>query len=326
MRGMVADRVLPRQNPPMTGAREGLEQALPGLTVRGAALADVTAATAVIAACEIAAHGFAEMEEADVAESWARPSIDLARDVVLVLDGGAVVACAETYRGRGEGYVHPAYRGLGIGTALVEWWTARAAEHGLALAGQTVSDDDPTAVALLQGLGCAVAHTSWILRYPLGDEPPAPASPPDGIAIRLLQPGEERALFHLIDDAFAHWEGRARGVYDDWAAMSVASPRWEPWMGVVAVDGDRLVGAAVLRQYPGEGWIDQIAVAGGYRGRGIGRALLQHTFGVFHGRDPVVGLSTDSRTGALDLYLHVGMTVRRTYRRWSRPTGATLPV
>ena len=96
-------------------------------------------------------------------------------------------------------------------------------------------------------------------------------------------------------------------------------------MGVVAVAGDELVGAAVLRQFPGEGWIDQIAVKGPYQGRGIGRALLQHTFGFFHGREPAVGLSTDSRTGALDLYLHVGMTVRRSYRRWSRPTGARLP-
>ena len=73
--------------------------------------------------------------------------------------------------------------------------------------------------------------------------------------------------------------------------------------------------------YPGEGWIEQIAVAAPYRGRGIGRALLQHAFGTFWGREPRIGVSTDSRTGALDLYLHVGMTVRRTYRRLNRSTG-----
>ncbi len=308
----------------MGTAREDLERALPALTVRSATLDDVDAVTALVAACEIEARGSAEIEAEEVAESWARPTIDLAGDVVVVLDGDSVVAWAETYRGRGEGFVLPSHRGRGIGTALVEWWTSRAAEHGIDVAGQTVGDDDPTAIELLQGLGCTVAHTSWLLRMSLDDEPPAPASPPAGVAIRPLRPGEERALFHLIDDAFAHWVGRDRGVYEDWAATTVASARWEPWMGVVAVAGDRLVGAAVLRVYPGEGWIDQIAVAGPYQGRGIGRALLQHTFGVFHGREPAVGLSTDSRTGALDLYLHVGMTVRRSYRRWSRPTGATL--
>jgi mycothiol synthase len=306
-------------------AREELERALPDLTVRSPTMADVPAATAVIAAAETHAHGFAEIEADEIAESWSRPTIDLADDVVLVLDGDRVVAVAETYRGRGDGQVLPSHRGRGIGTALVDWWTARAAEHGIPLAGQTVSDDDPSAIELLQGLGCTTGHTSWILQYALGNEPPAAATPPAGIEIRLLQPGEERGLFHLIDDAFAHWEDRERAIYEDWAASTVASPRWEPWMGVVAVAGDELVGAAVLREFPDEGWIDQIAVKGPYQGRGIGRALLQHTFGFFHGRRPAVGLSTDSRTGALDLYLHVGMIVRRSYRRWSRPTSARLP-
>jgi mycothiol synthase len=306
-------------------ARHTLERALPGMGVRSPSMADVAAATALMAACETHAHGFAEIVEDEVAESWSRPTIELAGDVVLVFDGDELVACAETYRGRGAGCVLPSHRGRGIGTALVGWWTARAAEHGIAVAGQTVSDDDPSAVALLEGLGCTVSHTSWILRYALGDELPAPAAPPDGIALRLLRPGEDRALFHLIDDAFAHWEGRERAVYEDWAASTVASPRWEPWMGLVAAAGDQLVGAAVLRRFPGEGWIDQVAVQGSHQGRGIGRALLQHAFGFFHGREPAVGLSTDSRTGALGLYLHVGMTVRRSYRRWSRPTGARLP-
>jgi mycothiol synthase len=322
---MVADHAAGRQNLTVSAAREELERALPGLTVRSPGPADVPAATAVIAACEIAAHGVSEIEEGEVAESWARPTVDVAGDVVLVLDGDRIVAVAETYRGRGDAHVHPSHRGRGIGTALATWWTARAAEHGIAVAGQTVSDRDVSAVALLQGLGCSVSHTSWILRYPLGAEPPPRPQPPAGIALRLLRPGEERAVFHLIDDAFSHWEGREPAIYEDWAAFSVASPRWEPWMGVVAAAGDELVGAALLRRFPGEGWIDQIAVAGPYQGRGIGRALLQHAFGVFFGREPAVGLSTDSRTGALDLYLHVGMTVRATYRRWSRATGATLP-
>jgi GNAT superfamily N-acetyltransferase len=85
-----------------------------------------------------------------------------------------------------------------------------------------------------------------------------------------------------------------------------------------------MIGGAVLRRSPGAGWIDQIAVEGRRQGRGIGRAMLEHIFGFFHGKEPAVGLSTDSRTGALDLYLHVGMTVRRTYRRWSRPTAPGL--
>jgi hypothetical protein len=35
----------------------------------------------------------------------------------------------------------------------------------------------------------------------------------------------------------------------------------------------------------------------------------------------LVGLSTDSRTGALTLYERIGMRVRRTYTAWSKNLG-----
>jgi GNAT superfamily N-acetyltransferase len=305
----------------MATARETLEAALGTFEVRAPTMADTAAATAVLHACEELVHGEAETVEDELVESWSRPTLDLSSDAVLVLDDGAVVAVAELYRERADGHVHPSHRGRGIGTALVEWWTALAGEHGLPVAGQTVSDDDTAAVALLRGLRCTEGHTSWVLDYPLTGARPQPARPPIGIDLRVLQPGEERALFHLIDDAFSEWPNRQPGIYEDWAATTVDSPRWEPWRGLVAVDGSALVGAAVLGSYPGEGWIEQLAVAAPYRGRGIGRALIQHAFGVFWGREPRIGVSTDSRTGALDLYLHVGMTVRRTYRRLNRRTG-----
>jgi hypothetical protein len=49
----------------------------------------------------------------------------------------------------------------------------------------------------------------------------------------------------------------------------------------------------------------------------LGRALLQESFRRFKamGWDRA-GLATDSRTGALSLYEHVGMRVDRSYTRW----------
>ena len=85
--------------------------------------------------------------------------------------------------------------------------------------------------------------------------------------------------------------------------------------------GPDLVGAALLRTFETEGWVQQIAVDAAHRGRGLGHALLTHAFRTFHERGLPTGLSTDDRTGALDLYLHVGMTVDRSFSRWSRPTG-----
>ena len=97
----------------------------------------------------------------------------------------------------------------------------------------------------------------------------------------------------------------------------VAGSRFQPWMAPVIARGEEIVAAAILAEFGDEGWVNQIAVAREHRGKGLGRALLWHTFGVFHGVHSTVGLSTDSRTGALDLYLHVGMRVRRSYTRWA---------
>ena len=81
------------------------------------------------------------------------------------------------------------------------------------------------------------------------------------------------------------------------------------------------MGVAINYDYANdaEGWVQQLAVDEAYRGRGLGRALLQESFRRFHaiGRR-ACGLSTDSRTGALGLYEHVGMHVRKSYTHWAK--------
>ena len=82
-----------------------------------------------------------------------------------------------SYRGRGDGYVLPSHRGRGIGTALVEWWTARAGEHG-----QRARRPDRQRRRRERRRAAAGPrlHRAAIPRgssqYPLGDEPPAPAA------------------------------------------------------------------------------------------------------------------------------------------------------
>ena len=64
----------------------------------------------------------------------------------------------------------------------------------------------------------------------------------------------------------------------------------------------------------GEGWVADLGVLAGYRGRGIGAALLAHSFHTFKARGfAVVGLNVDAsdETGATALYERVGMRVRQ---------------
>ncbi len=203
----------------------------------------------------------------------------------------------------------------------------RGRSHGPT--GATRSDrpcrtDRTDAAALLRSHGYEVAHTAWVLRIDLDDEPPPEPSLPSELALRDLRPGEDaRALFDLIDTAFDEWEDRESHGFDNWAAAFLQRDEVVPELAPLIVDGERLVGAALTYHYglddDVEGWIQQLAVDKAYRGRGLGRALLQECFRRFHGVGyRHCGLSTDSRTGALGLYEHVGMRVRSSFTRYTK--------
>ena len=83
-------------------------------------------------------------------------------------------------------------------------------------------------------------------------------------------------------------------------------------------DGDVVGVAMVVASEDGILWVDELAVDARRRGLGLARALLADSFAEGRRRGlPRAGLSTDSRTGALGLYEHVGMEVVATFRRYS---------
>jgi mycothiol synthase len=92
-------------------------------------------------------------------------------------------------------------------------------------------------------------------------------------------------------------------------------PGFEPWMLRVAVDpAAAVVGVSHVVIAEGCAYIDKLAVRADQRRRGISRALLADSFAVAgeHGAHRSE-LSTDSRTGTLDLYLKLGMQVTSTW-------------
>ena len=87
---------------------------------------------------------------------------------------------------------------------------------------------------------------------------------------------------------------------------------------MVAEEDGRLVGAAVCIPEVDEGWVDQLAVLPAAWGRGIGGALLRVAFQRSRDRGlATAALSTDSRTGALGPYEHVGMAVTESFTRYT---------
>ncbi|MCZ0972294.1 GNAT family N-acetyltransferase [Streptomyces albulus] len=139
------------------------------------------------------------------------------------------------------------------------------------------------------------------------------ACAPADLTVRLFRPGDERAAHRLIEDAFAAWQPR-RKSYAEWARHTVERPAFAPGLSSLAFVDGQLVGAVMSLDLPetGEGYVEQVAVRPDHRNRGIARLLLRHAFRAFHrhGRRRCT-LWTHSNTGALELYLRVGMTVAR---------------
>jgi mycothiol synthase len=289
-----------------------------------------------MAVCEQRDIGEVQIELEDIVGDWQRPSFDLATQSLGVYDEqDGLVAYAEVYRARrAEVYVLPEQRGRGIGSALMGWTWRRAADLGGTLVGQTVPERSAGATALFEAHGYRRLWTSWILELPEGAE--IAASPlPEGVEIRAVVLGEdERKAYQTVEHAFGEWPGRDPVSFEDWSAVVLERPGFEAWQLMVAVEheseDERVVGVCFVIPSRDTGWVQYLAVRRDRRGRGLARALLLRAFGEARARGMTKAeLNTDSRTGALDLYLHVGMRVKETFVHWAkdlRPAGEDAPV
>lgn len=287
-----------------------------GLVARPPKPDDLDTVVSIIAACELEELGSVEISAEDVASDWRRPGVDLGRDGVLVVDGATAspVAYAEVFAGRGEGHVLASCRGRGIGSYLAVWLERRAHEQGSAFVRQIVPAGAVHRLELLSEAGYEQTDTAWSLELAAAELPPdAPPLPP-GLRVRDFQPGiDDHAAWDLIERSFSHWPNREPTTLASWRALTVDRDGFEPWLFPLVVDdGGEVVGGAYCIDNPDDntGWVQQLAVREDLRSRGIGRAVLHRAFARFalRGRERF-GLSTDTRTGALDLYLALGMHI-----------------
>jgi mycothiol synthase len=283
-----------------------------GLTHRPLTLGDANGVFEMMAAEQERVIGRVDLEEADIVADWARPSHDLGTLSVGVLDGERLVGYAELVGpGRGDAAVHPDHHGRGIGTWLAQWMQDRARAHGHSEIGMPVPVGSP-GEALMRDLGYRVRWNSWVLVQPDGRElPDRPI--PDGYTIRVAESeGDRRAAHDVIEDAFLEWSVRDKQPFDDWSAQVVGRPGFEPWNLRIMVDATgEAVGGLHVVLAGDTGYVAKVAVRRDQRGRGLARALLTDGFRMAREHGAIRSeLSTDSRTGALDLYLGIGMEIQ----------------
>lgn len=286
---------------------------------------DVEEVLDIVNASESVVDGEAMTTAAEIEGDWSRRRFDLDKMSIGVEDRGRLVAVGEVLGERADVTVHPDFNGRGIGRGLATWTWDVARENGQTQVGQTVSDANAAARSLFVDLGYARRWTSWALDIDLDDlveEQPLPES----VSLRSVAPGDIPHIYRLVEDAFNEWPDRTPSTFEDWKTSTADHPCSRLDLSLVACWDDQPVGVGIAFDYlegNKEAWIQQVAVAADHRGRGLARAILNGMFQRFATAGyRSAGVSTDSRTGALGLYEHVGMKVTRSYTRWNKSVAA----
>jgi mycothiol synthase len=269
-----------------------------------------------------------------VQQVWSRPGFDLAVDAWVVTDGAeTIVAYGQTRQEEpgvvgSWGVVHPAHRGRGIGTSLLDRIEARAAEllDGVPSPRfrHSISAADDAAVAMVRDRGLQPVRHYWHMQVDLTG-PIDPGQPPEGIDIAGVVPPEDlRSVHSVLDEAFVEDPGDHPEPFDRWIEEEATGPSYDPTLWLLARDAGAAVGALVASAGDDGGWVDWLAVRASHRGRGIGAGLLRRSFASFADRGlrrVMVNVDAENATGATGVYERAGMRVANRWDLWERATG-----
>jgi mycothiol synthase len=283
--------------------------------VRDARLDEIPAIKALLEKHSQAAFGESELDEVEI-RTW----FDLPRLwIAVAVREGELVGYLDV-RNDGDSRFNVDARPLDAEVAPL--LTAAAEDHArgedeCAVLHGFVQGDDPALRGAFEAAGWRPIRYSFQMRIELGDDLPEPAWP-DGLTLRTMQPGEDERLYEANMDAFAdHWDFRRQPI-EDWRGYTTKHHRFDPSLYWLAEHGDEIAGFAFNSWHfsgdPQFGWVGSLGVRRPWRRRGLGTALLLHSFHDFRSRGATkVGLGVDGEntTGAVRMYERAGMSVVR---------------
>jgi mycothiol synthase len=277
-------------------------------SIRPAHAEDVEAAYGVLAACALGPWY-------DLALEQFRAWWPAYRGTWLAEEGN-VVGFAAARSDEVEVYVVPEARRRGIGTRLLAVAEAAAEEHRVTA---TARRDEAAAAPFLERYGYRAVSETWLMQIVLDREPPEPVWP-ERIAVRSFRVEDARAVKELLDVAYAKEPDFRLDTFEDWSRFMLGDASlFDPdcWFVAESEDGS-LAGAALNWK---EGYVKDLVVHPSQRSRGLGTALLRHTFRYFKDRGfPQVTLKTDSlnTSRAWRLYERERMRKTRTYDNFEK--------
>ena len=300
-----------------------------GFLVRPPEMDDLEAVHKLLEASDIADYGEPDITLDELRTEWQAPTFDMENDAWMVsAPDGRVVGYADMgQREHARVYtlvrVLPEYVDRGIVEPLFylsEQWAQQQIPQANPEARITLnsftSSRNQKEQRLFEQLGMKEIRRHWRMEIELDEAPPEPHWP-ERVFVRTFVPGrDERAVFDTDDEAFQdHW-GHLPGNFEEWKHWMVERENFDPSLWFLAFDGGEMAGISLCTYQLDIGWVSTLAVRRPWRRKGLGMALLLHSFGEFYRRGThKVGLGVDSQnlTGATRLYKRAGMHVAREY-------------
>jgi mycothiol synthase len=202
-----------------------------------------------------------------------------------------------------------------IRLALLDWVVQRARERGGELLRFHAATDDQPIKRLLEAGGLRVIRHFYRMRIELDCDPAEPHWP-EGLGVRTATPGDAKRVYAAHQESFEdHWE-HVRMPFEEWEHWLMREG-YDPSLWFLVEDDGEIAGLSLCREQDGEkgvGWVSVLGVREPWRRKGLGRALLLHSFHEFRRRGfyaAALGVDADSLTGANRLYESAGMRVIR---------------
>lgn len=238
------------------------------------------------------------------------------------------VGTLEKHRAFVGGCVHPEYRRRGIGAKLMGAAEARAAEKMRGLPGgfacyfeSFCRSTQADVAALFESRGMKPIRYFFSMRRDLtGDLPDGSA--PENIVIRQYRDEDDEMALAVFNEAFAdHWSAEPASP-EDWRHFLHGVPHFRPELWFLAWAGNELAGFTfnfvdpeyIKRVGRKEGVVAEVGVRRPWRERGLATALLTRSLRALReaGMDyAMLGVDTESLTGAVRLYERLGFYERR---------------
>lgn len=326
--------------------KENIVELPEGFTARGANLNDVESTLTLFNRWSRSVIGRDEITVADaIRNEWVSPGFDPSEDIRLVFaPNGQMAGYTEVWTTAKPpvhpwmwGRVDPDYEDLGIGTWLLSWAEQRALQalsglpDGLRFAPRVGTHREAERPKkLFEDQGYRYIRSSYQMLIEM-DGPVPDAEFPQGVSVRTYNPQTDaQAVYRAQTDSFRDHFGFVEEPWEE--GLKRFRHFWEqdgfdPNLLFLATDGSsgEIAGISLCPPHSiddsEQGWVGTLGVCRPWRKRGIGLALLRHSFNEFYRRGKrKVGLGVDAQnlTGALRLYENAGMHVHQAFDQYEK--------